>query len=74
MAEPEILCLQDKAYVECTRSLLATKKSSREMSLREAKGICSVMKLQALRRVAGLVTQGGLDNGLGFPYTRGWGQ
>jgi hypothetical protein len=46
--------------VECTMILLATKKLSEKMSPHEAKGICSVIKLQALRRDAGLVTQVGL--------------
>lgn len=46
--------------MECTMIFLATKKLSEKMSPHEAKEICSVIKLQALRRVAGLVTQVGL--------------
>lgn len=41
--------------MECTMILLATKKLSEKMH--EAKGICSVIKLQSLRRDTALVTQ-----------------
>lgn len=48
---------RQQAYEECTMILLATKTLSEKMSPHEAKGICSVIKLQALRRDTGLVTQ-----------------
>lgn len=74
MAEPEILCLEDEvAGLRGMRHDFVCHQETEKTSLREAKGICSVIKLPALRRDAGLVTQVGLTR-VTPAHTGGWGQ